>query len=358
VDELSEIRCECGKRIQIPDQLLGKRLKCPKCRKKHRAPKSRLLIRQANEAAGDGDTAEVDTDKAKTETRIVFACKCGKTFKAKLEFAGNRLRCSKCQTVNVIPGSVREERQPDLKAIDDSLEISRDDFFDLLEEDSTDLTLHTPLAVGYLQSSYVFSPLHPTVAAKPKRELPRGVGDPNRNRLLDSAWFQQLCKDEPTWLVVLATLCGIVGTLLLPVVLYQTVSITTHSISSQFWPVTKVTITHSQVVTTTNNQRTVSRPEIHYQYKIGNQLMSGERINYADPSWSESDSREMVDRYPTGKQIYAHYNQNDPSEIVLEPGMGTRQWVAILLLIFALLAPLVLYIQGMTLWFRWQTRRV
>ncbi len=78
------VSCACGKQLRVPDQYVGRRVKCPAC--------------------GEGLLVEDDSAPemliAEAPRQIRFSCgKCGKEMQAKAEYAGKQTKCPGCQSM-------------------------------------------------------------------------------------------------------------------------------------------------------------------------------------------------------------------------------------------------------------------
>jgi hypothetical protein len=85
-----EVACSCGKSLQVPDQLAGKKVKCPACETPLAVPASAV-------AAGDAP--------------IRVRCECGKTLAVPARLAGKKIKCPGCeQPVSVPLGEPAREK--------------------------------------------------------------------------------------------------------------------------------------------------------------------------------------------------------------------------------------------------------
>ncbi len=76
------INCQCGKQLRVPDELAGKKIRCPVCGEPRRVP-------------------VIDPDGLPA---IRFRCQeCGKAMQTKQELAGRKIHCPICQAVVAIP---------------------------------------------------------------------------------------------------------------------------------------------------------------------------------------------------------------------------------------------------------------
>src|SRR5574340_910886 len=81
----------CGRKFQAPEELAGKRARCPQCsaviQVGARAPQASAQV-----------TSGVDSVQP-----IPVACGCGKKFRAKAELAGKQVKCPACGQALAIP---------------------------------------------------------------------------------------------------------------------------------------------------------------------------------------------------------------------------------------------------------------
>lgn len=91
--------CSCGHVFKAPSKLAGQKVKCPKCKKPIKLP--------AAKSSGDKQAkpAAKQADGAKKSSKIAVKCgKCEKTFGAKPELAGKKVKCPSCGEPVVIKG--------------------------------------------------------------------------------------------------------------------------------------------------------------------------------------------------------------------------------------------------------------
>jgi len=87
-----ELKCSCGAKLKVKQQLAGKKIKCPKC--------SATITVPAVQSVPDS---------------ISVSCKCGKSFQAKASMAGKSFQCISCnRTISIPPltGTVQQEPDP------------------------------------------------------------------------------------------------------------------------------------------------------------------------------------------------------------------------------------------------------
>ena len=104
--------------------------------------------------------------------------------------------------------------------------------------------------------------------------------------------------------------------------------------ASQSWPTTSGTVTLSSYYR--NDSRDSDGhtsitygAKIHYKYQVDGTDYHGDRVSSLDYSSSNTKHvHSIMDRYPMGKEVTVHYNPDNPSDALLEPGV---HWVFYLL---------------------------
>src|SRR5689334_3296414 len=81
------LECDCGKRLNVPDEHAGKRVKCPAC--------SQVL------------TVPGGRPDAPAGGMVRFTCACGRAMRARAEYAGQVVRCPACRAELEVPGPRR-----------------------------------------------------------------------------------------------------------------------------------------------------------------------------------------------------------------------------------------------------------
>lgn len=73
---------------------------------------------------------------------------------------------------------------------------------------------------------------------------------------------------------------------------------------------------------------TLYRAEVQYRYEVGGRSFTGSRIALDDVEVSsKSHAENLAQRYASGTAVTVHYNPEDPSQAVLEPGIHMVSWV-------------------------------
>lgn len=96
---------------------------------------------------------------------------------------------------------------------------------------------------------------------------------------------------------------------------------------SSSWPSTSGVVIHSDVETSRGNKGTTYQAEIMYDYEVDGSTYSSNRVGYGDyGSSNPSPARQMVNRYPKGKSVTVYYQEEDPEQSCLEPGVHGRTY--------------------------------
>jgi hypothetical protein len=59
-------------------------------------------------------------------------------------------------------------------------------------------------------------------------------------------------------------------------------------------------------------------PAVEYNYAVGGQTYTSRRIAYGANSFGRDQAQKMIERYPVGSVVTAHYDPANPTEAVLE----------------------------------------
>ena len=88
-----QINCPgCSTKLAVPNEMLGKQIKCPKCQK--------LLALSAPKSASPAKPAA----PAAAQATLTLGCPCGKKLKVPTTSRGKRVRCPGCQKLLQVPG--------------------------------------------------------------------------------------------------------------------------------------------------------------------------------------------------------------------------------------------------------------
>jgi Protein of unknown function (DUF3592) len=61
---------------------------------------------------------------------------------------------------------------------------------------------------------------------------------------------------------------------------------------------------------------------VKYEYVVSGQTFASDRISYKSYGASREQAQRVIDAYRVGSSVTVHYNPENPSESVLEPGVG------------------------------------
>ncbi|MBL7755563.1 MAG: DUF3592 domain-containing protein [Chitinophagaceae bacterium] len=94
--------------------------------------------------------------------------------------------------------------------------------------------------------------------------------------------------------------------------------------TSENWPFTEGIIVDSDLTKSRDNDGQISyRPEIVFEYKLGNKNYKSNKIDAFINYTSSTSSRalKLINRYPIGTKINVYYDPKMPSFGILEPGL-------------------------------------
>lgn len=94
------------------------------------------------------------------------------------------------------------------------------------------------------------------------------------------------------------------------------------AVASRSWPATEGRIVRSTLEESRKDGKTHYSADIGYEYQLDGRTLTGSRVWIGD-AYSSSPGNEFrtaVKRYPVGRQVQVHYDPQDPTESVLEPG--------------------------------------
>jgi hypothetical protein len=77
----------------------------------------------------------------------------------------------------------------------------------------------------------------------------------------------------------------------------------------------------------------VNYPVIQYSYQVDGQMYQGHRIA-PGPEVGGSGAPGVIARYPAGAQVTVYYNQQNPSDAILEQKAPVQFWLWFILILF------------------------
>jgi hypothetical protein len=109
----------------------------------------------------------------------------------------------------------------------------------------------------------------------------------------------------------------------------------TKAAQSDDWPTAEGQIVSSEVRTSRNSSSGKNgssgpsyRADISYRYSVNGASYTGDRVAYGDyGSGNPSHAREIVDRYPAGRDVKVYHDPEKPAECVLEPGTKPQAFI-------------------------------
>ena len=89
------VACSCGKQLRVPDEAVGRNIRCPVCKA--------VILATPSAPPTIPTTASATTDT--NAAMIRFSCgACGKEMQALAEYGGQETACPDCNGVVIIPG--------------------------------------------------------------------------------------------------------------------------------------------------------------------------------------------------------------------------------------------------------------
>ncbi len=91
------------------------------------------------------------------------------------------------------------------------------------------------------------------------------------------------------------------------------------------WPVAQGTVLYAAIDHGRDGDGAAFRPRLTYRYSVGDRVFLGRRIQFgAEASFDhERKAREVLERYPEGRQLRVRYDPRRPEEAVLEVRLDT-----------------------------------
>lgn len=115
---------------------------------------------------------------------------------------------------------------------------------------------------------------------------------------------------------------------------YFAVSSTAQQVQSASWPSVQGTITRSEVEAVRSNKSTTYGLKVAYTYSVDGKRYEGSK--YRSSAWRSGDAgfaEELVARYPLGARIPVYYRPGQPSEAMLQVGMGSAELFLLMVLL-------------------------
>jgi len=114
------------------------------------------------------------------------------------------------------------------------------------------------------------------------------------------------------------------------------------SYSTKTWPAVNALIIESKVVEVETKIGFNYRPVVKYKYTVDGKEYTGNSIRFIDFNyWQRANALQVVENFPTGKELESRYHKTHPKMTVLDPGTHSSDlWVpfAGIALIFVALA--------------------
>jgi hypothetical protein len=99
-------------------------------------------------------------------------------------------------------------------------------------------------------------------------------------------------------------------------------------IQTNSWPTTFGTVRSSELSSSQGDHgHMFYSAHVTYTYQIGKTSFTGKKISVAQIASSSNYAREILGRYPVGKKVLVFYSPGDPSEAVLQTGIGPGTWI-------------------------------
>lgn len=99
-----------------------------------------------------------------------------------------------------------------------------------------------------------------------------------------------------------------------------------HTIYKQYqatqWPSVQGRVVSAEVVRHPDSDSDTYEPRLAYTYEVAGERLTAWRIRFGNKSSSQDWANDKVRKYPPGSTPAVHYNPGDPSESVLETGVG------------------------------------
>jgi uncharacterized protein (TIGR03435 family) len=102
------------------------------------------------------------------------------------------------------------------------------------------------------------------------------------------------------------------------------------SLRAEHWPVTDGIVQSAEMKSHSGNHGgTTYSAEVTYSYQMAGTSYTGDKVSIGQMSSSSEYAREILNRYPVGKNVSVHYLPGDPSDAVLETGIHGGTWICL-----------------------------
>ena len=96
---------------------------------------------------------------------------------------------------------------------------------------------------------------------------------------------------------------------------------------SESWPSAEGVIVLAEIERHRSDDGTTYSAGVEYEFHVLEELITGNRIKFGKVSTGDpSDARKHLNKYKKGKAVDVFYDQEDPYESVLEPGVHGSTW--------------------------------
>ena len=98
--------------------------------------------------------------------------------------------------------------------------------------------------------------------------------------------------------------------------------------SSESWPTTDAVVKSAELESyyDRESRNTTYGAEVTYEYVVDGNQFIGDQVKFGKVASDYEGANYYLNKYPKGKNILTHYNAEDPSESILEPGIHRSTW--------------------------------
>ena len=127
------------------------------------------------------------------------------------------------------------------------------------------------------------------------------------------------------------------------------------AVRAQGFVTTTATVTHSEIATHSDSDGRTYGVDIRYDYRVQGQKYSGDNYRYMSGASSDSDwANDAVREYAVGAIVPVYYDENNPTESVLKPGVGAGDLFMLMFMTpFNLVMGGMWWYAGRLGWHRW-----